>query len=346
MSVYKRGKTWHCDFTVAGRRVRMSTEQRTKTAAEMFESMQKVKAKSEGPAVMPRKAPRLAEFESRFFKWVDEVVANGRRKVITKKYYKNGWKRIKDTNLAWIPLDQITAHSVEVQNLGGSAAWVNQAIRTLRRMLGKAEEWHVIAKAPRLPLMPEVGRESGLSSEEETALLSHAGSLLRDVLPIAQDTGMRPVEVASMRIEHINWQTATYFNESGKTKRSRRIVPLSKRVFDLLFVRCGARTEGWVFPSKRSKAGHVTRDALTHAFARARESAGLKGPILYGARHAFGTEVYRATGNLKAVMDSMGHADVRTAMRYQHPELDVVREAIDARNLVRHNSRHSDEVKQ
>ena len=30
-----------------------------------------------------------------------------------------------------------------------------------------------------------------------------------------------------------------------------------------------------------------------------------------------------------AVMKTMGHKDVRTAMRYQHPELDIVREALN-----------------
>jgi protoheme ferro-lyase len=39
------------------------------------------------------------------------------------------------------------------------------------------------------------------------------------------------------------------------------------------------------------------------------------------------------------VMNVMGHIDVRTAMRYQHPVLDSVREAIDQRNL-RHKPRH------
>jgi hypothetical protein len=39
------------------------------------------------------------------------------------------------------------------------------------------------------------------------------------------------------------------------------------------------------------------------------------------------------------VMKVMGHTDVRTAMRYQHPILDPVREAIDQRNS-RHNPRH------
>jgi hypothetical protein len=41
------------------------------------------------------------------------------------------------------------------------------------------------------------------------------------------------------------------------------------------------------------------------------------------------------------VMNVMGHTDVRTSMRYQHPSLDSVREAIDQRNL-RHKSRHNE----
>ena len=31
------------------------------------------------------------------------------------------------------------------------------------------------------------------------------------------------------------------------------------------------------------------------------------------------------TGNLAAVMRTMGHRDVKTAMHYQHPELEIVR---------------------
>jgi hypothetical protein len=40
--------------------------------------------------------------------------------------------------------------------------------------------------------------------------------------------------------------------------------------------------------------------------------------------------VLRETGNLAAVMKTMGHKDVRTAMRYRHPELDIVRDALNA----------------
>ena len=63
--------------------------------------------------------------------------------------------------------------------------------------------------------------------------------------------------------------------------------------------------------------------------------------VLYCARHTFGTAAYGATGNLAMVMNVMGHTDIRTAMRYQHPVLDSVREAIDQRNL-RHKPRHNE----
>jgi hypothetical protein len=57
--------------------------------------------------------------------------------------------------------------------------------------------------------------------------------------------------------------------------------------------------------------------------------------VLYHARHDFGTYVLQQkTGNITAVMSSMGHSDVKTAMTYQHPELNVVRDAINSWHIV------------
>ena len=51
--------------------------------------------------------------------------------------------------------------------------------------------------------------------------------------------------------------------------------------------------------------------------------------MLYCGRHDFGTRVLKKTGNLKLVMQTMGQKDVKTAMKYQHPELDIVRAALN-----------------
>jgi hypothetical protein len=50
------------------------------------------------------------------------------------------------------------------------------------------------------------------------------------------------------------------------------------------------------------------------------------------------TPLLQKTGNIAAVMNSMGHSDVRTAMTYQHPELNVVRDAINSRHVLRHTT--------
>lgn len=52
--------------------------------------------------------------------------------------------------------------------------------------------------------------------------------------------------------------------------------------------------------------------------------------ILARHRHDYGTtRILKRTGNLAAVMRTMGHKDVKTAMQYQHPELEIVRAALD-----------------
>jgi len=51
--------------------------------------------------------------------------------------------------------------------------------------------------------------------------------------------------------------------------------------------------------------------------------------VLYCGRHDYGTRVLKATWNLAAVMNTMGHKDVKTAMQYQHPELEIVRAALN-----------------
>jgi integrase len=128
--------------------------------------------------------------------------------------------------------------------------------------------------------------------------------------------------------ENINWDRRTIFVPDSKTINGVREVPLSDRVLTLLRARCALRKEGWVFPSKRSASGRLT--TMARRFREARTKAGLpKGLVLYCGRHDFGTRVLKKTGNLKLVMQTMGHVDVKTAMKYQHPELDIVRSALN-----------------
>ena len=50
--------------------------------------------------------------------------------------------------------------------------------------------------------------------------------------------------------------------------------------------------------------------------------------VLYCGRHDYRTRVLKNTGNLATVMKTMGHTDVKTAMQYKYPELEIVRAAL------------------
>jgi site-specific recombinase XerC len=77
----------------------------------------------------------------------------------------------------------------------------------------------------------------------------------------------------------------------------------------------------------------LTCGLVNKQWVKARTKAGLpEGLVLYCARHDFGTYVLQKTGNIAAVMNTMGHSDMKTAMVYQHPEVNLVREAINARS--------------
>ena len=130
---------------------------------------------------------------------------------------------------------------------------------------------------------------------------------------LMRDTGMRNErELFQMRIDNLDWNNRTIFVPDSKTREGRGLVPMSRRVLDILKKRCGTRTYGWVFPSKRSASGHLR--SVCKLFRQARNEAGLpKEMVLYCARHDYGTRVLMRTGNLAAVMKTMGHRDVKTA---------------------------------
>ena len=76
---------------------------------------------------------------------------------------------------------------------------------------------------------------------------------------IMRDSGMRnQKEVFRMRWEHVDWANDRYFVYESKSPKGRRFVPISPRVRQALLARYEGQKEGWVFPSKRAKCGHLT----------------------------------------------------------------------------------------
>ncbi len=335
MKLFRKPKSsffWY-DFTIRGQRYRGSTEETNEHRAAKIAAL-KFSEVVDGNDPLPRKPPSLREFSARFLEWLEET----RREDKTKTYYRTGWRLLSKTALPGMRIDRITADSADTIRISGSPSTTNCALRTLRRMLHKAEDWKLIRQAPKVKLVREYGRHLRLDEEAEKKLLVGAAAcgwrakgleLFRDVLILMRETGMRNErELFRVRIENVNWENRVLLIPDSKTPEGRRLVPISNRAHGVLKTRCRDRREGWVFATARSKSGHLT--TMGKRFREAREEAGLpKGLVLYCGRHDFGTRVLKRTGNLAAVMRTMGHKDVKTAMQYQHPELEIVRAALD-----------------
>ena len=229
MALYKRGEVWHYDFAVDGRRYRGTTKETVLSRARLIEAQLMNEARQRRLTIQ-RRSQTLAEFSKRFLEWVDTT----RLEPETKKYYQSGWNMLSKTPIASERLGHITTDDAEALRFEHSPANANRALRTLRRMLGKATEWGLIGATPKVKLVKEQGRSEIIDSESETKLLDAAKQPLRDVLTIMLDTGMRPGEVFRMCWEDISWDRKTIFIPKGKTPRSRRYVVMSERMIEAL----------------------------------------------------------------------------------------------------------------
>ena len=350
MSLYKRGSTWWYRFRWNGSKPhRGSCKTSKRSEAKKVESLVLAQLLENKRLPGSQKIPTLAEFSSRFFQWMDSLPTDRPPKEKTRKYYRVGWKLLETTTMVGRRLDHIESDHVSALVVGSSPANTNNALRTLRRMLKRAQEWKLIQVAPKVQLVEEQGREIMLEPWMEAKLLAvteiartptskHAPKSVnygwqpfRDVLLIMLDTGMRPAEVFRMEWEHVKWDRDLIFVPRSKSRKSKRYVPLSERVRVALLSRKTNANEGWVFPSARSRSGHI--ETVQKQFDRAKKLAGLpEAIVLYCARHRFGTDAMDGTGNLVAVMDAMGHSKMDVTRLYQHPGLKEIGRAINKRN--------------
>ena len=93
----------------------------------------------------------------------------------------------------------------------------NSAIRTLRRMLGKARDWKLLREVPRIKTLKVFPRDRLVSLEDEKRLLSAAKQPLQNVLTIMLDSGLRNGEVIRMRWENVHWESIS----TPRAKRAR-----------------------------------------------------------------------------------------------------------------------------
>lgn len=128
--------------------------------------------------------------------------------------------------------------------------------------------------------------------------------------------GPRPSEVMSARAEHVNTTQSEWLIAEGKSKAARRILDLTPEARGIMEARSMAAGEcGFLFAGR--KRGTPLSD-VENAHKRVLERSGLAF-VIYDFRHTFATHFAEATGgDVVALASILGHANLRTVMRYVH----------------------------
>lgn len=185
---------------------------------------------------------------------------------------------------------------------------------------------------------PKQGRTlpKTISEEEVTNLIKTAGApgtaesvRLVCLLEMLYATGLRVSELVGLPMSAIG-ENNQFLMVSGKAGRE-RMVPLSdpaqKAVQNYMDIRkqfIGPEDQGrqdkWLFPSKTSDSGHLTRQRfaqLLKDLARAADiEEGRVSPHVL--RHAFATHLLSRGADLRSVQKMLGHADIATTQIYTH----------------------------
>lgn len=132
------------------------------------------------------------------------------------------------------------------------------------------------------------------------------------------DCGLRIQELATIKLNNINLSEASILinGKGGKT----RTVYLSEMTVEHLKVYVQTLNGQYLFPSTRGDARSQYRNR-TYFERRLRElcrQAGIERITLHQLRHYFATYTLSRGGDIKAVSEMLGHADVGITLKIYH----------------------------
>jgi integrase len=324
MSLYRRkgSRFWWSDLQIDGKRHHFTTRTANKNTARSIEAAKRTEL-VKGLAGLT--SPTLNSFSTRF---INAMVPRVSKQTL--KFYFSHLQPLADFEpLFESRLDRIDASLIEEfvqwrrkqKGRGAktvSTVTINHNLRTLRRALHLAAEWGVIAKAPKITLLGGEHQREYVLSDEAVKDFEKEESLIGKLVPFLVDTGLRRAEACALTWEAVHLPLHSIEVLKGKTKYSRRRIPLTKRAERILTeLKATAKTE-YVFTIRQTV--HITGNWLSHTFLRVRRRLKLPNTcVLHSTRHTFCTRLGERGADAFAIQRLAGHSSIVISQRYVHP---------------------------
>jgi site-specific recombinase XerD len=190
------------------------------------------------------------------------------------------------------------------------------AIKFLYRYtLNRPEEVENIPH-PKMPVqLPLVlSRDEVLAIFEAIPYIKH-----KAIVATTYGAGLRISEVCSLRKSDIDSQRMRIYVHQGKGKKD-RFALLSPMVLELLreYYRKVRPKGDWLFPGQNPKK-HLTTNCIHRVFKKAVKKVGIhKRASMHTLRHSFATHLLENGTDIRFVQALLGHASIRSTVRYLH----------------------------
>lgn len=159
-------------------------------------------------------------------------------------------------------------------------------------------------------------RDHIFTPSEETAYLhvSHQG--LRDLCRLMLYLGCRPEELLAARVEHVDL-SRRYLKVSSKSQAGNRTLRIRPESLEILARLVQSSEYGWLFSAIRDSSKKLSLSTCENWHVKARKATKIP-CVIYDWRHTFATRAVNSGMGLATLKDVLGHANLRSVMRYVH----------------------------
>jgi integrase len=311
----KYGGSWVVRYDAGAGSVEQSLKVTSLTDA--FEKLGKLES-LQGESDNPTFAEFLDEFRMNFGNW-SERTWRGNAGTLKKLRGEFGGEQLRH-----IRPRQIQRYLMRRRKEDGiTEATANRYLATLKVMFGAAKLWDYLDESPTdgIKMLKEQSKiPHALSEDELERLIENCPGLVRDVVIVAVDTGLRRSELQRLRWDDVDFEHRMLTVKQSKNRKF-RVIPMTERVVELLLRRRNeCADDDRVLPfvdvgrslktaAKRASIAHVHLHCLRHTFASLLRDRGV--PI-------------------DRIMELLGHSSLGMSLRYAHARPQQLFEAIHA----------------
>jgi integrase len=338
MRIFKRNSTYWADFSVDGRRHRISLDTPRWAEAQSRASDKREEAKK-GQLQTGRLSCARAPFSEAAARFMETraIEVKPKTKATEQHQLKPLAAFFGSFRLGKITADDVRAYQLKRREQGRGPRTVNHEVGLLRRIMKRGKVWRRIAGEFRfLKCNKRICRS--ITREQKERLLAVSKTrpdwqTARCAAILAMNTTMRSCELKALCWRDVNWFEKMLSVRSSKTDAGVREIPINLTAWNVLReLNERARTLGTAEPGETVFAiapGRPVKSWRT-AWKSLTASADIPGWRFHDTRHQAITEMAEHQNSDMTIMSIAGHIDPEMLKHYSSIRRDAKRKALEA----------------